>query len=221
MKRFLPFLIVALIPVHPGVASAQTPQEMKAQHQSRPQGWEILTDKISADTTKIYFATMKPGFQVTTGAAALFYSPDSTATGTYREEVTTHLFDPGDGNNPYGIFVGGDDLMGSYTRYTYFMLRPSGEYEIRRRISSTSTQTLVDWTASPAVKGWKDRKAGAESVDNSLALEVHADEVVFFINGQEVKRLPKGDLPVDGVFGVRVGNDVNVHFSGFQVKPLQ
>lgn len=223
MQRLLPVLALALalLPARPAAAGAQeSAAARKAQHQTRPGGWQILTDRIGADTTEIYFARMEPGFHVTTGPAALFYDPDTAPSGTFRVEATAHLFDPGGRNEAYGIFVGGDDLLGSYQRYTYFLVRRSGEFLIKRRVSATSTETLVDWTSHPAVVGWEGGDDGSESVRNSLAVEAGEDELVFFVNGEEVERLPRGDLPVSGVAGVRVNHALDLHFSEFVVGPL-
>lgn len=220
MKRLLPLLAFALLLLsgHPApVAAQQTPEEKKAQHRSRPAGWEILTDRVAADTAEIYFASMEPGFHITTGPAAIFYHPDSTAAGTYRVEATTHLFDPGERNEAYGIFVGGEDLLGSYQRYTYFLVRKSGEYLVKQRVSSTSTETLVDWTAHPAVRGWDDRESESGPVENALALQVRPDELVFEVNGREVERIPRRSLPVSGVAGVRVNHALDLHYSRFEI----
>lgn len=218
MNRLIPSFVLAIALTCPGLAAAQqSVAEKKAEHQTRPQGWEVLTDQVSADTAEVYFATMEPGFHIETGPAAIFYHPDSTATAPFRVEATTHLFDPGDRNEAYGIFVGGEDLTGSYQRYAYFLVRRSGEYLVKQRVSSTSTETLVDWTSHPSVVGWDDREEGSRSATNALAVEAGADELVFYVNGEEVERVPRGDLPVNGVAGVRVNHALDVHFSQFEI----
>lgn len=222
MKRIIPWCLASaffLAPwpaAGPGALSAQS----AAADGAHPEGWRMLTDEIGADTTSIRFERMTPGFHVTTGPAAIFYHPDSTATGSFRVEATTHLFDPGSRNEAYGVFIGGNDLMGSYQGYTYFLVRRSGEYLVKRRISATSTETLVDWTPHDAVTGWDDREGDAQSVENRLAVEAGPDELVFYVNDREVDRIPRGREHVEGVVGVRVNHQLDVHFTDFRVAPL-
>ncbi len=218
--KHLPLALAIALAATPAIVSAQDAAaiaEKKAEHQTRPEGWRILTDDVEADTAEIYFATMSPGFHVTTGPAGIFYHQDSTATGDYRVEGTFHLFDPGSRNEAYGLFFGGRDLEGSYQAYTYFLVRRSGEYLIKRRVSSTSTETLVGWTSHDAVVGWDEREEGAASTANALAVESVGDELVFFVNGQEVDRVARSGLAVDGVAGVRINHALDVHVQGFRI----
>lgn len=222
MKHLALALILSL-GISPAVLQAQDSAaiaEKKAQHQTRPEGWRILTDDVEADTSGVYFATMTPGMHVTTGPAAIFYHPDSTATGTFRVEGQFALFDPGSRNEAYGVFFGGRDLQGSYQAYTYFLVRRSGEYLIKRRVSSTSTETVVGWTEHPAVVGWDEREEGAASTSNELAVEARDDELVFFVNGEEVDRVDRSALAVEGLAGIRINHSLDVHVSGFRVGPL-
>jgi hypothetical protein len=39
---------------------------------------------------------------------------------------------------------------------------------------------------------------------------VAGDEVVFKVNGAEVKRLPKSKLHTDGMYGFRIGHNLDV-----------
>lgn len=183
----------------------------------RPDGWEILTDELGADTTAITFAAMDPGFHITTGSAALFYDPGVTAAGTYRAEANLHLFEPQGGEAAYGLFVGGSDLDGSYQTYTALLLRPSGELSVVRRLSFTSSETLVDWTAHEAVKGWGDRLDGAASVENAVAIEVGDAEMIFLVNDQEVARTPRTSQGAEGIVGIRAEDGANIHVTGFEV----
>lgn len=219
IPRLTASTVVPLLLAAPSLVGAQPAEGGGAGEGSRPEGWRVLTDRVSADTAEIDFARMPPGFHVTTGPAAIFYHPDSTATGTFRVEAEIHLFDPGEPREAYGIFFGGRDLEGSYQAYTYFLVRRTGEYLVKRRVSATSTETLVDWTAHPAVTGWEDREEGSETARNVLSVEAGADELVFRVNGEEVDRLPRSGLDVDGVAGLRVNHRLDVHVSRFEVTP--
>lgn len=182
-----------------------------------PDGWRIVTDRVSADASDVDFVRMEPGFHVTTGPAALLFHPDSTAEGRYRVEATVHLFGAEEQDAGFGIFVGGDDLEGAYQRYVSFLLRPSGEFLVRHQDSPTSWADLAGWASSPAVRTLDDREAGEASIANELAVDVTPDELVFRVNGTEVHRAPWRGLAVEGVAGVRVGDGVDLHYSGFAV----
>jgi len=201
----------------PSPLVAQAPDELEG---SRPGGWEVLTDELGADTTAITFVAMEPGFHLTTGPAALFYDRGNTARGTYRAEASIHLFAPEGDVGGFGLFVGGDDLDGSYQTYTALLLRASGEFSVVRQLSFTSSETLLDWTDHEAVLGWADRSTDAQTVENALAIEVGEDEMVFFVNGREVGRTPRTSQGAEGIAGLRVEDGVNLHITGFGIEPL-
>lgn len=210
-----PILLLAL----PAAVLAQTPQEeaKKAEHQARPAGWQIRTDQAGADTSQIYFAEMQPGLHVTTGPAAIFWHPDSTATGSFRAETGIHLFDPGGRREAYGLFFGGRSLSGPDQAYTYFLIRRTGEYLIKRRTGS-ETATVVGWTPHEAVVGWDEKEPDARTVLNTLAVETGPREIAFFVNGTEVDRVSREGLAVDGVVGLRINHALNVHVAGLEIE---
>lgn len=212
--RRIPFFAIALV----ALLTASVPLHAQDAGGARPDGWAVLTDEFGADTTAITFVTMEPGFHLATGPAALFYDPEVTARGAYRAEANVHLFEP-EGSGAFGLFVGGSDLDGSYQTYTALLLRPSGELSVVRRLSFTSSETLVDWTGHEAVRGWGDRSGGAASVENALAVETTGDgEMVFSVNGQEVARVPRTSQGADGIVGIRAQEDVEIHVTGFGVE---
>lgn len=216
---FVIALCVALSAALSGASglAAQAPGDVEG---SPPAGWEILTDDVGADTDAIAFVAMEPGFHLTTGPAALFYDPGNVARGSYRARANIHLFEPEGGEGaPFGIFVGGSDLDGSYQTYTALLLRASGEFSVLRRLSFTSSETLVDWTSHEAVRGWSARGEGDRTVENSLTVEVGEGELIFYVNGEEVARTPRTSQGADGIAGLRVEEGVNLHVTEFEVEP--
>jgi hypothetical protein len=64
----------------------------------------------------------------------------------------------------------------------------------------------VEWTAHPAIV-----KQGADGRQtNTLGIQVQGDSVIFTINGTEVTRLPKSKLHTDGLYGFRIGHNLDV-----------
>lgn len=181
----------------------------------RPTGWKIRFDRSGVADSAVYFVSMPPGWHITTRRQrAIFYDPGTTASGAYRLRAEMHLFDPGGRRREaYGVFFGGSDLQGDGVTYSYFLIRDTGEYLIKRRMGS-ETPTVVGWTPSDAIVSY----GGEGTADNVLEVECGADTVNFYINGQRVHSLPRSDLDTDGVVGLRVNHGLNLHVSGLEVK---
>ena len=186
----------------------------------RPAGWQVRLDRPDRGSpADVVFADMPPGFHVTTGPAAVLYHPDSTATGSYRLDAEIFLFDPGERREGYGVFFGGQDLDGAGQRYVYFLLRRDGTFLVKTR-SGDETATVRDWTAHSAIRAWDTRPAGEATVQNTLAVQVGPTDVAFLVNGTEVTRVPRSELPsTDGVFGLRVNHSLNLHVTSVGATP--
>lgn len=182
-----------------------------------PEGWEIRTDR-GQPAAEIDFQAMTPGFHVTTGPAAIFYDPANTAEGEFRVETEIFLFDPGQRNEAFGLFIGGSDLAGDGQSYTYFLIRRNGGTLVKRRDGS-ETSVIRDWTPHDAVVTWAEKEEGEATVLNVLAIEAGAEDLAFFVNGTEVARVPRGDHHVDGVAGLRINHGLNLHVRSFEVTP--
>lgn len=188
--------------------------------QPKPAGWLIRLDRPDRGTPDdVMFTEMAPGWHVTTGPAALLHHPDSTATGTYRIDSNVFLFDPGERREGFGIFFGGRDLQGPAQQYVYYLLRRDGKYLIKTR-DGEETGVVQDWTAHPAIRSWDDRPAGEGTVENALAVVVGAEDVAFLVNGTEVTRVARSQLPAtDGAFGLRVNHSLNLHVTSVRATP--
>lgn len=228
MRTLLLCLALALLALP---AFAQNDMAMERPDPLTPQGenlqtptaWTVRLDKpdddvtIGSDSTAdIFFVNMTPGWHVTTGPAGIYYHPASTAEGTYHAEMYVHLFDPKDRNEGIGLIFGGQDLDTDDQRYTYFLIRNSGDYLIKSR-DGNDTAILKSWTADEAIVTFDGTEATAS---NTLAVEIGEQEVAFFINGKEVTRLPHTDLDTGGIVGFRFNHAVNVHVEDFKVEAL-
>ncbi len=186
----------------------------------RPEGWQVRFDNPEASEDDLeMFVAMPPGWHVTSGPAAIYRGPDMEASGEYRMEMEVYLFDPAGRREAFGLFVGGKDLAGDAIEYTYFLLRDGGEFIVKRR-EGAEAPTIHPWTGHEAILGWADREEEASSVKNVLALEAGAETVRFFVNDAEVAALPRADLGVDGVFGMRVNHALNLHVSRLETVAM-
>ncbi|HMB91437.1 MAG TPA: hypothetical protein VKP65_11355 [Rhodothermales bacterium] len=226
MRTLLLSFLLAFLAL-PAVAqddAAMRPDPLTPQGENlqTPPTWHIRLDRpnddivIGADSTAdIFFVNMTPGWHVTTGPAAIFYHPASTAEGTYRAETLIHLFDPGQRNEAFGLFVGGSNLEEDDMTYDYFLIRNTGEFLIKRRTGS-ETSLIQDWTKHDAIQTYGPD--AESSVPNTLAVVVGAENVDFHINGEQVASHPRSHIHTDGFVGLRVNHALNLHIEDFKVE---
>ncbi|HUG00417.1 MAG TPA: hypothetical protein VML95_01000 [Longimicrobiales bacterium] len=181
-----------------------------------PAGWQLRLDKAEENAADVSFRAMEPGWHVTTGPAAILWSPDVEASGAYRVEAKIHLMRPSEHPEGFGVILGGSNLSGDDQDYLYFLIRQDGRYLVKHR-AGAETHTVIPWTESEAVI------VGSEdgSVANTLAVEVTDTEMAFFVNDQEVQRIPRPEYArLDGVVGLRVNHKLDVHVESLAVAPL-
>jgi len=193
-----------------------------------PEGWVVRADGPSGhaghgtaapagpDVKDLVFVTMKPGWHITTGPSVILYQPTQKASGTYTLKSDIFLFDPGTRQEAFGVLLGGRNLERDDQSYTYFVVRRSGEFLIRRRTGAT-TVNVKDWTAHAAIKKFEDRAADKSSVLNVLEVKVAPDTTAFTVNGAEVARVATRDIDTDGIVGLRINHALNLHVSALEV----
>ena len=197
-------MAIALFAALPAVAQEDPPPL------EFPGGWEVRFDREGSSMDDLYLVAMPPGLHVTTGPAVIAYHPDSVATGDFRIESETFLFDPEGRREAFGFFVGGTDLQGPGQRYTYFLLREGGEFLVKTR-SGAETAEVQGWTAHPAIVSFGTKPEDAGTARNVLALEASGDELRFFVNGEQVWSGSRQGLATEGTFGIRVNHGLNLH----------
>lgn len=198
------------------LAFSHTP--IAAQEGEWPERWEVRFDRPDGSREQIEFVSMEPGWHVKTGPAAILYDPTQWAEDEYRLRATFVLFDPDRSPHAeaYGVFFGGRDLPGAEQRYSYFLIRQTGEYLVKRR-TGRGTELVLPWLPSPAIT--KPSGSG-EPAENELVVECGAETVDFYINGTRVRRVPRGKLYVDGIVGLRINHRLDLHISQLTVEPL-
>ncbi len=184
----------------------------------RPGQWKTRTDRTGAEATAdLRFVEMPPGWHVTTGPAGILWDPGSRAEGRFRVEMEVYLFDPGPRREAFGLFVGGRDLEGEGQQYLYFLIREGGQFLVKVR-DGASTRTIRDWTSTSAAASFADKAEDQATIKNVLRVEARESRVRFFVNGEEVLEVPRGDLPpLAGIVGLRVNHALNLHVSRLDV----
>ncbi len=184
-----------------------------------PEGWEWRFDrpnpeiKVGSDpeSADIFFVNMTPGWHLTSGPAGIYYHPDNKAEGDFTLSSTIYLFDTkGRNREAFGLFIGGNDLKEDDQTYIYFLIRNTGEFLIKRRTGS-ETSNIQQWTKSDAINLFTDETES--SAQNDFEVKVSDDELVFSINGSKLASINKGEFDTDGHYGFRVNHSINLHIS--------
>jgi hypothetical protein len=168
-----------------------------------PAGWNVRPDRGTPDQLK--FSQTGEVYHFQMGSAGTFYRNDWMKSGNYTFSARlTQLAAP---SHPisYGLMIGGKDLAGPMTTYTYFLVRNQGDFFIANWEGARPT-TVVNWTPNAAIV----KQGGDGKQTNTLAVAVQGDDVIFSVNGKEVTRLAKGKVHTDGMIGFRIGHNLDV-----------
>ena len=171
-----------------------------------PAGYVAQTDNGNA--VQASYTAQGNQWVVRTGGedAHIVYAAGDTASGSYTASASFDLMEPAQHNDAMGLILGGQNLDQSASRaYTYFLVRPSGEYMIRVR-EGADLRTIRDWTTSAAVP--KADSSGRATY--RLSARVGADNVQFMVNDQEVVSVPRSAIPADGGAGLRINHFLHV-----------
>lgn len=146
-------------------------------------------------------------------------------------------------DTPYGLFLSGRDLDGEgefegdehghgegdlhghlhgegegerRAAFVSFEIDNAGRFRIASHFGE-QVRALTPWTESEAVVTLGE---GAEGpVENVLAVDVRADESLFYVNDTRVAAMPAEGLPLDGVIGLRAGAGLSLHLTEIAIGP--
>jgi len=183
----------------------QPAQQQAPDHAKYPDGWAVRVDR-DAPADNVWLMAHGNELHASTGpVGAVYFHRDWTRAGDYAFSVRFRQPKASEHPEGYGLMIGGAELTGAEQRYSYFLIRQTGEYFIADRRGEVRTP-LVDWTPHAAIRKFED---GTEA-ENVLGVAVQGNEVVFSVNGQEVARRPKDDLSTEGLAGFRVNHNLEL-----------
>jgi hypothetical protein len=153
-------------------------------------------------------------WHVKTGPPHIAYRASDIATGTFTVSTRIDQLETPAHPEAYGIFVGGQNLDKDTQKYTYLIVRGTGEYSIWVRDGAGRPTAIVPWTANDAVT-----KADASGKGSyRLAINVANGKVNFMVNGKTVHTADKASVPTDGIAGLRVNHNLHVATTGLEIK---
>lgn len=187
-----------------------------AQVAGMPPGWRAITDAPAEYSAagiepnaggKYNFVNMAPGWHMTTGPGALFFNPTVRAAGRFRLETEFFLF-PNPSDQPVGLMVGGTGLEGPLASVQWFglLVRRDGSTGVVHN-HGTEHHPMVPYAKADSLAP----HPGADSQRILLVIDAEADSVRFFVNRGRVAAVPRASMNVDGPFGFRVGQGLNLH----------
>jgi hypothetical protein len=194
-----------------------TTDALSARQFPAPPGWKWVTDSDARIVTALdppagswLFGTMAPGWHITTRPGVILFEPTYSGRGRFVVESESFLF-PGKSMAGFGVFVGGSDLEGK-ARYVAFLIRRDGSAAVES-VEAGRVSSLHPWTKGESVL------AGTSSGDvkNVVRVEAEAAAVTFLVNGQKIVEVPRDGSRFDGIVGLRVGENLNLHVTNLDL----
>jgi hypothetical protein len=220
LRRSLGALSLVLFTAAPLAAQMNGGKEhdpdLKAGGGALPAGWAGRTDRPNAKLEDAKFVVMGPGFHVTSGPAAIYWRDANTMTGPFTASATFTQTKAPMHPEAYGIIFMGKSLQGADQNYAYFLVRGDGKVMVKHRAGS-EVHTIMDWTDNAAVH---KQDANGKATNTLTVDATKADSVHLMVNGAEVAVLPTSRLgSTNGVVGLRVNHNLDVHIADFTVTP--
>jgi hypothetical protein len=179
--------------------------------EKRPADWRVRPDRATATDPAMSFVDMRPGWHITTPHAVVFYRDGLRASGDFTVDTELFLFPNAQGGA--GLIVGGAGLDGGSPRWVALLARGDGQFAIEERQNDT-TRAVNAWAAGASIVRPSEKGPGR----NVLRVRAIEDELVSQINDSPVASHRRSTLSVDGLIGLRAGDDANIHVTSLTVQ---
>ena len=187
-------------------AATATDSDVATGGQGVPSGYVGRTDRENGNIAEAMYTATGNRWEVKTGPAHIVYAAGDTATGSYTASTTIEQLAAPAHPEAFGLFIGGQNLDQPTQKYTYFVVRGTGEYLVKVR-DGTQTRDVVKWTASDAIP--KQDASGKGSY--RISAQVTADSVRFMVNDAPVATVAKSAITTDGLAGLRINHHLHLH----------
>ena len=209
-------VLLAAAPLSAQMGAKEHDPDVKANGGALPAGWRGRTDRPTAKLEDAKFVTMGPGFHVTSGPAAIYWRDGNATSGPFTATATFTQTKAPMHPEAYGIIFMGRNLQGADQNYAYFLVRGDGKVMVKHRAGG-EVHTIMDWTENAAVH----KQDASGKATNTLTVDASkTDSVRLLVNGAAVASLPTSHLgSTDGIVGLRVNHNLDVHVADFNVTP--
>jgi hypothetical protein len=188
-------------------------------------GWQMRVDPRAGSGTAPKFVVMGNGFHATSGSRAIYWREADAAKGNYKVEATFTLSKVPAHAEAYGLVFAGKDLKGPAQNYMYFTLGGNGSFLIKHRAGDAESlvHTIADWTPNAVIA----KPDASGKTTDKLEVIVGAQKIQYLINGKEVYSMDRAQAvgpgkmlsSTDGIAGIRVSHNLDVHIAGFKITP--
>ena len=177
--------------------------------------YQFRLDSERSDPGDFQITEEEGAGRILTGPAGIAYhTADSVNSGNFRIDATfTQYGAPLGYREAYGVFVGGRELDGPELEYTYFLVRPTGDYLIKRRVGEI-TETIVDWTPHGGVM---QVLAEGDEPENTMTIEAADGQINFIINSQLAHSMIVSEARPHGIAGLRANHRLDIRITGWSV----
>ncbi|MBM3906512.1 MAG: hypothetical protein FJ363_00395 [Gemmatimonadetes bacterium] len=210
-----PTFLAVLVAAAPLVAQSTAVQPPPA-----PTGWQWRLDtpgrianipNSTATDSTFRFEDMAPGWHVTMGPGGFLYDPANTANGRFAVQAEMILF-PSKTNDEFGLFIGGSDGGTGGEAVSWFVVRRDGQAGVFA-FSGGQMRPVSDWAPREGIKPL----AADGTVRTVVRVLAEPDSVRYFVDGNCVGAWARASLPVDGVYGFRIGRGTNMHITNLDI----
>ncbi len=208
-------LLACLVTAAPLAAQTAATQSLAA-----PVGWQWrlgapgrianVPNSTATDST-FRFENMAPGWHVTMGPGGFLYDTAHTASGRFAVQAEMILF-PSSTNDEFGLFIGGRDSGPGGEAVSWFVVRRDGQAGVFA-FNDGQVRPISDWAVREGIKPL----AADGTVRTVVRVLAEPDSVRYFVDGNRVGVWPRSALPVDGVYGFRIGRGTNMHITNFDI----
>lgn len=183
------------------------------------EGWMARPDSDTVNDARLW--QEGSDIMVATGPAITYWNPANTASGNYMVSATfTEPKQVSDHPHPFGLFIGGNDLGTGQQSYVYCVAYRNGGYLIRGFSGADAFTIARPRGPQPGV----NTAEAAAPVTQQITWMVMNGMAECSINGTSVGKWPAAELvgagkleSLDGVYGIRVGHDIDVKVSGLSM----
>jgi len=216
IRRSLTTLSILALAAAPLAAQGTDDPTHKVAGGALPAGWMGRTDRATDKLTDAKFVAMGPGYHVTSGPAAIYWNPKTVTSGPFVASTTITQTKKPMHPEAFGIFFMGKDLDSPSQNYAYFLVRGDGKYLVNHR-AGADVHKIIPWTESAAVN--KEDASGKST--NKLTVDASKpDSVRLLVNDKQIAAIGVSHLgKTDGIVGLRVNHNLDVHIGGLTVTP--